>query len=66
MALRRQDQLAVRELAARGQRLVQLGGGVDALQPVVQQRLQAGVVQPQQVASAAASRACWRWRPGRR
>ena len=42
----------MRQLAARGQRLVEAGGGVDAFEPVVEQRLQAGVVQAQQVRQA--------------
>ena len=41
-----------------------LGRGVDAFQPVVQQGLEAGVVQAQQAPTgAAASHACWQCRP---
>ncbi len=41
MALAGHDDLAMRELAALGQRLVQRGCGVHAFEPVVEQRLQA-------------------------
>ena len=52
VAFARHDHFAMRQLAARGQRLVQAAGGVHAFEPVVQQRLQAGVVQTQQLGQA--------------
>jgi hypothetical protein len=52
MALAGHDHLAVRELAAMRQGFVEAGGGVDAFEPVAQQRLHAGVAQAQQVGQA--------------
>ena len=52
MAFARHDHFAMRQLTARGQRLVQAGRGVHAFEPVVEQRLQPGIVQPQQLRQA--------------
>ena len=46
----RHDELAVGQLGALGQRRVDVVGDVDTLEPVVQQRLQPGVAEAQQVA----------------
>ena len=66
VALARHDDFAVRQVRARGQRRIEIGRGVDALEPVVQQRLEAGIAEPQQVAEARQGAMGVRDRAGRR
>jgi hypothetical protein len=66
VALARHDDLAVRQVRARGERRIEIGRGVDALEPVVQQRLEARIAEPQQVAEARQSAVGVRDRAGRR
>ena len=49
MPARDEDRFAVAQLLAGGQRFLEAGGRVTAVQPIRQQRLLAGIVQPQQV-----------------
>jgi hypothetical protein len=52
VAVARHDHFAVRQLRALRERLVEADRRVDTLQPVVQQRLQPGVLQPEQIVQA--------------
>ena len=52
VALARHDDFAVRQARARGERRVEVGRGVDAFEPVAEQRRQARVAEMQQVGEA--------------
>ena len=52
VAFARHDDFAVRQARARGERLVEVARGVDAFEPVAEQRVEARVAEMQQVGQA--------------